>query len=80
MRFLSALSILVLSSMVVADGGYSSSCKDPIFNESTLDIECRGVDDDGDEFYERTLLDLNDCYATIDNGSIVPRKKYVASI
>ncbi|PLB47673.1 Cyanovirin-N [Aspergillus steynii IBT 23096] len=75
MRFLSAFSILALSSMVVADGGYSGSCKDPLSNnEYILDVECRGVDDDGDEFYERTTLDLNDCYATIDDGTIVPRK------
>ncbi|KAK1147866.1 hypothetical protein N8T08_000380 [Aspergillus melleus] len=77
MHFLSALSIFALSAVVAADGGYSGSCRDPMpmySGKPILDIECSGTDDNGDSFYERTMLDLNDCYAVVDDASIVPRK------
>ncbi|KAI9034753.1 Cyanovirin-N [Aspergillus affinis] len=72
MHLLSAVCILGLSAIVNADGGYSGSCKNPIMFDSSLNIQCAGSDDKG-SFWETSVLDLNKCYATIADASIVPR-------
>ncbi|PLB53417.1 Cyanovirin-N [Aspergillus steynii IBT 23096] len=70
MQIEALLSVLSLSALAAAGGDFAASCTDiDLISGHTLNALCYG-----DGFKERSFLDLNKCYATIEDGSIVPRK------
>ncbi|KAH8432897.1 CVNH domain-containing protein [Aspergillus melleus] len=65
------LSVLSLSAAAAAGGNFMSTCLSVELREDrhTVAAVCRG-----NGFKERSELDLNKCYATVEDGSIVPRR------